>query len=147
MSNEKYKIGDTIKGEIKGIAEFGAFIKFPVNKKGSETKEQDSSRIEGLIHISELDWQLIEDHSEVVKIGEIVQAKIIEINNNQVFLSLKSLKKDPWKEVEKKYKKGDIVKGKVIKFSPFGALCKLHLRSEVCAIFLNLEQKLKWRNL
>ncbi len=122
---KNYKIGDIVKGEIKGIAEFGAFIKFPVNKKGSETKEQDSSIIEGLIHISELDWQLIENPSEVVKIGEIVQAKIIEINNNQVFLSLKSLKKDPWKEIEKKYKKGDIVKGKVIKFSSFGAFVQI----------------------
>jgi small subunit ribosomal protein S1 len=108
--------GDTIEGEITGIADFGVFIKFPL-----ATEEQ----IEGLIHISELDWQLVENPSEVVKVGEIIKAKIIDINNNQVFLSLKALKINPWEEIEKQYKKGDIIKGKVIKFSAFGAFVEI----------------------
>lgn len=125
-----YKKGDVIAGEITGIADFGVFIKFPLasnpeseGKIADEIKKEDS--IEGLIHISELDWQLVENPSEVVKVGEIVKAKIIEINNNQVFLSLKVLKKNPWEEVEKKYKKGDAIKGKVIKFSSFGAFIEI----------------------
>lgn len=115
---KNYSKGDTIDGEITGIADFGAFLKFPAT---AEAEKQ----IEGLIHISELDWQLVENPSEVVKVGEIVKAQIIDINNNQVFLSLKSLKKNPWEEIEKKYKKGDIMKGKVTKFSAFGAFVEI----------------------
>jgi len=114
---KNYKKGDTIEGEITGIADFGAFIKFPV--------PTDQESIEGLIHISELDWQLVENPTEVVKVGEIVKAQIIDINNNQVFLSLKSLKKNPWEEIEKEYKKGDTIKGKVTKFSAFGAFVEI----------------------
>ncbi len=106
-----YKKGDIIEGEITGVADFGAFIKF--------------GEIEGLIHISELDWQLVENPAEVVKVGEVVKAQIIDINKNQVFLSLKSLKQNPWDEIEKEYKKGDTIKGKVIKFSAFGAFVEV----------------------
>ncbi len=102
-----FKKGDIIEGEITGIADFGAFIKF--------------GEIEGLIHISELDWQLVENPAEVVKVGDIVRVQIIDISNNQVFLSLKALKQNPWEEIEKQYKKGDTIKGKVIKYSAFGA--------------------------
>jgi len=128
---KNYKIGDVVEGEIKGIAGFGAFIKFPLPSETQKAKEKvsikedEGSTLEGLIHISELDWQLIEDPSEIVKVDQIVKAKIIDIKNNQVFLSLKSLKKDPWKEIEKKYKKGDVIKGKVIKLSPFGAFIQI----------------------
>ncbi len=124
-----YKKGDVIDGEITGIADFGVFIKFPFVAEApqdfgsNEPQPQDNknSGIEGLIHISELDWQLVENPAEVVKVGETIKAQIIDINNNQVFLSLKSLKKNPWEEIEEKYKKGDIINGKVIKFSAFGA--------------------------
>jgi small subunit ribosomal protein S1 len=112
---KNYSKGDIVEGEITGIADFGAFIKFPL---GAE-------QIEGLIHISELDWQLVENPTEVVKVGEVVKAQIIDINNNQVFLSLKSLKKNPWEEIEKQYKKGDVIKGKVTKFSAFGAFVEI----------------------
>lgn len=118
---KNYNKGDIIEGEITGIADFGAFIKFPTE----ENKEEGEKEIEGLIHISELDWQLVENPSEVVTIGEKVKAQIININNNQVFLSLKSLKKNPWEEVEKTYKKDDIIEGKVTKFSTFGAFVEI----------------------
>lgn len=108
---KNYKKGDIIDGEITGVADFGAFIKF--------------GEIEGLIHISELDWQLVENPAEVVKVGEIIKAQIINITNSQVFLSLKSLKPNPWEEIEKQYKKGDIIKGKIIKFSSFGAFVEV----------------------
>ncbi|MFC1663711.1 30S ribosomal protein S1 [Patescibacteria group bacterium] len=119
---KNYKVGDVIEGQITDVVDFGAFIKFlPSDKK---TKDKDPE-LEGLIHISELDWQLIENPSEVVKVGEKVKAKIIDISNNKVSLSLKALKKDPWEKIEKKYKKGDIVKGKVTKFNPFGAFVQI----------------------
>ncbi len=110
---KNYKVGDVVEGEITGIVEFGAFMKF-----GKEN-------LEGLIHISELDWAIVEDPGQIVKIWEKVKAKIIDISGDKVFLSLKALKKDPWQDIEKKYKKGDIVKGKVTKFNPFGAFIQL----------------------
>jgi small subunit ribosomal protein S1 len=119
---KNFKRNDIIEGEITGIADFGAFIKFPIV---GENKDSVEDEIEGLIHISELDWQLVENPAEVVKIGETVKAQIININNNQVFLSLKSLKKNPWEEIEKQYKKDDIIKGKVTKFSTFGAFVEI----------------------
>ncbi len=110
---KNYKAGDVVEGEISGITNFGAFLKF-----GKEN-------LEGLIHISELDWKIIEDPSEVVKVGEKVKAKIIDISNEKVSLSLKALKKDPWQDIEKKYKKGSSVKGEATKFNPFGAFIQI----------------------
>lgn len=118
-----YKKNDIIEGVITGIADFGAFIKFPADAASEDSTKETG--IEGLIHISELDWQLVENPAEVVKVGEIVKAQIIDINNNQVFLSLKNMKVNPWEEIEQKYKKGDIIKGKVIKFSAFGAFIEI----------------------
>jgi small subunit ribosomal protein S1 len=116
---KNYRKGDLVEGEITGIADFGAFIKFPF------PVEDENEQIEGLIHISELDWQLVENPAEAVKVGEVVKAQIININNNQIFLSLKSLKTNPWEEIEKEYKKGDVIKGKVTKFSTFGAFVEI----------------------
>ncbi len=134
---KNYKKGDIIEGKITGIADFGVFIKFPlssenikeppsVNDKTNDDKTKvRESDIEGLIHISELDWQLVENPNEIVKVGQVVKAQIIEISNDQVFLSLKNLKENPWEEIEKKYKKGDIIKGKVIFLNPFGAFVQV----------------------
>ena len=115
-----YKVGDVVDGEITGITDFGAFMKFPV----SET-ENGADCLEGLIHISEMDWKIVEDPTEIVKVGDKLQAKIIDISNNKVSLSLKSLKKDPWLDSQAKYKKGEVVSGKVTKFNPFGAFVQL----------------------
>src|SRR3989344_885493 len=132
---DQYKKGDIIEGKITGIADFGAFIRFPLPEEtaqnSTETNAEPSgsgsknSSIEGLIHISELDWQLAQNPAEVVKVGEVIKAQIIDINNNQVFLSLKSLKENPWEKIEKDYKKGDKIQGKVISFSPFGAFVEV----------------------
>ncbi len=108
-----YKVGDIVDGIVTGIVDFGIFIKF------------GEDNLEGLCHISELDWQLIDSPDKIVKIGEKIKAKIIEVSNNKVFLSLKALKKDPWEKIEEKYKKGDVIKGKVIKFNPFGVFVQI----------------------
>src|SRR3989338_6133641 len=97
-----YKKGDIVEGKITGIADFGVFIRFPLSEEiaqnsaeinppspdasaggGAEKRGKDDS-IEGLIHISELDWQLVQNPAEIVKVGEIIKAQIININNNQV---------------------------------------------------------------
>ena len=116
-----YTVGDVVEGEITGVVDFGAFMKFK-----PETSEEESPEMEGLIHISELDWQLIEDPSEVVEVGQSVKAKIIEITEDgRISLSLKALKKDPWLDIESKFKKEDVIKGKVTKINPFGAFIEV----------------------
>jgi len=108
---EKYKVGDTVKGEITGIVEFGAFVKF--------------DNLEGLIHISEIDWQIIDDPADFFKVGDKVKAKIVEIEEGKVSLSTKALKENPWEKVRNEYEAGQIIKGKVTKFNPFGAFIKI----------------------
>ena len=107
----RYGVGQIIEGTVSGIVDFGAFVTF--------------DGIEGLIHISELGWQLVERPDDVVKIGDSVKAKIIAIENDRVSLSLKALKQNPWEEAAKRYKKGDVVEGTVSKFNPFGAFVKI----------------------
>ncbi|OHA02177.1 MAG: hypothetical protein A3H71_00710 [Candidatus Sungbacteria bacterium RIFCSPLOWO2_02_FULL_48_13b] len=108
----KYNVGDTVEGEITGVVSFGAFMKF-------------GEGLEGLIHISEIDWQLIEDPKAVLKVGEKKKAKIIDIEGDKISLSLKALRADPWIAAAEKHGKNSIVKGKVTKFNPFGAFVQI----------------------
>jgi len=114
---KSYKVGDVVETEVTGIVDFGVFVKFNADK-ADET-------LEGLIHISELDWQLIENPSEIVKLGQKIKAEIIDISKGKVSLSLKALKKDPWENIEEKYNKGDVIKGEVAKFNSFGVFIKI----------------------
>ncbi len=107
-----YKMGDKVKGKITGVVDFGAFIEF-------------GEGLEGLIHISELAWQRIDDPKTVVKVGDTVEAEIISLDDTKVSLSMKKLKMDPWQEVAAKYTIGQKVKGKVLKINPFGAFVEL----------------------
>ncbi|MDP3778550.1 MAG: S1 RNA-binding domain-containing protein [bacterium] len=109
----EYKVGDVVEGEITGVVDFGAFMKF--NDIG----------LEGLIHLSEIDWTLVSNPREILKPGDKVTAKIIDIQGDKISLSLKQLKEDPWVKVAEKYRKDDVVKGKVTKFNPFGAFVEL----------------------
>ncbi|MBU4030767.1 S1 RNA-binding domain-containing protein [Patescibacteria group bacterium] len=87
----KYKEGDIIEGTVATLTNFGAFIRFDEN-------------IEGLAHISELEWRRIDHPSQVLKLNEKVKAKIISIQNGQVALSLKALKERPQEEVKEETK-------------------------------------------
>lgn len=110
----KYKVGDVVQGIISGVADFGAFFRF-----------SDNPKIEGLVHISELDHKLIEHPKEVVKVDDVVTAKILEIKDGRVTLSLKALKTDPWEKIEEQYKAGQEILGTVGRFNPFGAFINL----------------------
>lgn len=112
---EKLTIGTIIKGEVSGVVEFGVFIKFAMDHK----------ELEGLIHISELAWQRIDNPADYVKVGETIEAKVIGVDGLRISLSRKQLQDDPWKDVKKKYEIGKIVKGEVIKVTPFGGFVKL----------------------
>lgn len=108
-----YSVGDIVEGEITGVVDFGAFMKF--NEIG----------LEGLIHLSEIDWTLVSNPREILRPGDKVKAKIIDIQGDKISLSLKQLKDDPWLKVAEKYHKDDVVSGKVTKFNPFGAFVEL----------------------
>ena len=81
--------------------------------------------LEGLIHISEMDWGLVDNPRKLFAVGDKMKAQIIEIKDNKVSLSVKVLKENPWKGAEKKYKKGDTIRGAVIKFNKYGALASI----------------------
>ncbi len=108
----QYQVGNIIAGTVSGLVDWGAFIKWPVSSGGN---------LEGLIHVSELDWQLVENPADFVKVGQAVSAQIIDITENRISLSLKRLKTDPWKNAALVLKKDDVVSGGVKKFNPYGA--------------------------
>lgn len=109
---ERYGVGDVIDGEVTGAVEFGVFVKV-------------EEGLEGLVHISEIDWALVDDPRKRYKLGDRVRAKIIEIKDGKVSLSIKALKENPWIEAAKKYKKSDTVEGVIIKFNKHGALASI----------------------
>ena len=78
-----------------------------------------------MAHISDLDWTLIDNPANIFKVGEKIKAKIIEIKDGKISLSVKALKPNPWDKARDKYKKGDIIKGVVIKFNKHGALISI----------------------
>ena len=108
----KYNVGDEFEGEVTGMVDFGVFVKI-------------EDGLEGLVHISEIDWALVEDPKTMFKVGDKVRVKIIEIKDGKISLSIKALKENPWKEAEKKYHKDDVVSGVVIKFNKHGALASI----------------------
>jgi small subunit ribosomal protein S1 len=108
----KYSVGDELTCEVTGIVDFGVFLKL-------------EDGLEGLVHISELDWGLVEDPRSMFKLKDKVKAKIIDIKDGKISLSIKALKENPWKEYEGKLKRGDVVKGVVLKYNKHGALVSI----------------------
>ena len=108
----QFKIGDTVEGRIIAVTSFGVFVNF-------------SGNLEGLIHISELAWQRIDDPSTIYKVGDTIQAQIIAIDGAKIFLSAKRLQADPWEGVEKKYAVDQTVTGTILKVNPFGLFVEL----------------------
>ena len=118
------RVGEVVEGIVSGVVDFGAFVKFaPPTKEG---EKRPAEKLEGLVHISELAWQLIDDPREMIKTGDKVEAKIIGIEDTRISLSMKALKEDPWNTVLEKYKVNDIVPGKVDKINHFGAFVYLN---------------------
>lgn len=108
----KFNVGDVVDGTITAVTDFGVFVEF-------------GTKLEGLIHISELAWQRIDDPADLFKVGDTIKAEIIKIEGSKIFLSSKKLKQDPWIDISKKYKIGEMVEGKVLKVKPFGLFVQL----------------------
>jgi small subunit ribosomal protein S1 len=109
---DTYEIGEVVEGTVTGIVDFGIFIKI-------------EEGLEGLAHISELDWGLVEDPSDLFEVGEEVTAKIIDKEEDKISLSIKALKENPWVEAADKYHSGQEVSGVIIKFNEHGALAAI----------------------
>jgi len=109
---DTYEVGEVIEGTVTGIVDFGVFIEI-------------EEGLEGLAHISELDWGLVEDPGDLFEVGETVTAKIIDKEEDQVSLSIKELKENPWIEAADTYHAGQEVSGVIIKFNEHGALAAI----------------------
>ena len=105
------KVGDVIKGVVTGVVDFGVFV----NVDG----------IEGLVHISEISWERVNNPSDYVKVGDEIEAKIIAIDKERLSLSMKQLTEDPWLHEVEKLKKGSKVEGTVTRITPFGAFVQI----------------------
>jgi small subunit ribosomal protein S1 len=107
-----YAVGDAVSGEVTGMVDFGVFVKL-------------EEGLEGLVHISEIDWGLVDDPRHFFKVNDKVKVKIIDIKDGKVSLSVKALKENPWEAAKSRYNKGDKVEGVVIKFNKHGALASI----------------------
>jgi len=109
----KISEGSIVKGEVKRITSFGAFV--------------DIGGLDGLIHISEMSWGRIKSPKEAVKIGDTVEVKVLTIDKEteKVSLSLKQVKNDPWIEFDNNYKVNDVVSARVVNLTDFGAFLEI----------------------
>lgn len=109
---DKYQVGDVVNGEVTGVVDFGVFVKLETG-------------LEGLVHISEIDWGLVEDPHTLFKVGDAIKVKVIEIKDGKVSLSIKALKENPWHTAGERYKKDMEVPGVIIKYNKHGALASV----------------------
>jgi small subunit ribosomal protein S1 len=112
---QKYPVGTRVVGRVKTVTDFGVFIGFEEN-------------VDGLVHVSEMSWtKKIKHPSELYKKGQEVEAVVLNIDrkNERFSLGIKQLTPDPWKEVGRRYRKGDVVTGRVTNVTDFGAFVEL----------------------
>ncbi len=110
------KVGNVFSGSVTGVLSFGAFVAVPV------TSGKETITVEGLVHISEISWEKVEDIHKYLKVGDKVEVKVlgVEEGTGKLNLSMKQLQADPWSLVAEKYAAGTTVKGTVSRSAPFG---------------------------
>ncbi len=110
---EDIKPGDTRRGQVKNITDYGAFV--------------DLDGLDGLLHITDMSWGRIQHPSEMLKQGEEVEVMIIEIDRERerVSLGMKQLQDNPWDKIEERFPVGSTVKGKVVNLVPYGAFVEI----------------------
>ena len=112
---QRYVIGKQVRGQVRNMTAYGAFVEL-------------EEGIDGMVHVSDLSWNRKVNHpSEILKKSDEIDAVVIDIDkaNQRISLGVKQLETDPWKEIESKYKVGDLVKGTVSKIANFGAFIEL----------------------
>jgi len=106
-----YEVGQEVEGKITGIANFGLFVSL--------------ESVEGLVHISEVSWEHVDDLNKMFKVGQAVKTKVVKIDDGKISLSIKRLSSDPWLEAVKKIRVGQKVNGEITKVTAYGAFVKL----------------------
>jgi small subunit ribosomal protein S1 len=112
---EKYTVGTKVKGKVRNLTSYGAFVEL-------------EEGIDGMVHVSDMSWTRKINHpSEMLKKGDEVEANVLEVDraNQRIALGMKQLEIDPWEKIETLYKVGDLVQGKVTKLASFGAFVGL----------------------
>ncbi|MBP9827066.1 S1 RNA-binding domain-containing protein [Candidatus Saccharibacteria bacterium] len=104
-------VGEIVNGVVTGIVDFGIFV----NVEG----------VEGMVHISEIAWDRVDNPNKYVKVGDKVEAKVIAIDQDKLSLSMKQLLSDPWIQESEQFKVGDMVEGTVNRITPFGAFVQV----------------------
>jgi len=138
---KKLKDGEEFEAEISQVALFGLFVKIKV----------ENESVEGLVHISEVSWQKIEDLSKSFKTRDKVKVKIISIEDGRIQFSIKQMLPDPWEELEKKYPVDARLSGKITRLTSFGALVEIepgveglvHISKIPPEVFLNEGDKIE----
>ncbi len=108
---ETLKEGDIVEGTVSGILSYGLFVTF--------------NGLEGLVHVSEIDWGHVNDPSKFAKVGMKVKVKVIGLESEKISLSIKRLKENPWDALSKRVKTGDVIKAPISRISQFGAFMDL----------------------
>jgi len=111
---KNYSVGQVVEGIISGVADFGAFMRFA-----------DNPGLEGLIHVSEIDHKIIDNPKEALTVDAPIKAKIIDIKDGKIALSLKALKDNPYDKVLDDLKEGQEIEGTVYCYNPFGAIINI----------------------
>jgi small subunit ribosomal protein S1 len=114
-ASEKYTVGTKVSGKVRNLTSYGAFVEL-------------EEGIDGMIHVSDMSWTRKINHpSEVLKKGDDIEATVLEVDrpNQRIALGIKQLGQDPWSNIDKLYKVGDVVQGKVTKLASFGAFVGL----------------------
>ena len=121
------EVGKTLIGTVRQVLDYGAFV--------------DVGGVDGLLHITEMSWKQIKHPSEVVKVGDQIQVKVIKLDkeNNKISLSCKKQEDDPWFNL--KYNEGDVVTGNVVSIKPFGAFVELDNGIEALVHISNITNK------
>ncbi len=107
----QYVIGQHIQGRVTGIVDFGVFVNL--------------GEFEGLVHISEISWERVDDPRKLFTIGQEVEVVVIGIDNGRVSLSIKRLMSDPWNTEASKLKVGEDIEGQITRVTPFGVFVKI----------------------
>ncbi len=114
-AEQKYAVGQKVKGKVRNLTSYGAFVEL-------------EEGIDGMVHVSDMSWTRKINHpSEMLKKGDEIEANVLEVDkaNQRIALGMKQLETDPWSNIEKHYKVGDLVQGKVTKLASFGAFVGL----------------------
>lgn len=122
------KVGDVLEGVVSGIMPFGVFVRANVSaKQNNKDKKAEDLFLEGLVHISEISWEKVDNPGVHFKAGDSIKVKVIGVDEKsaRLNLSVKQLFSDPWEKMAEEYPEGSKVSGKITKLAAFGAFVNL----------------------